>query len=143
MSILTKTTHLAARTFKYLRTRPLRWYLLLVVVCIAGPMGADLAIVLDLWLAIGIDVLALSMLYYVSGSLHELWRVALNRVSDSLWRQGGIPLSREHLASPVSMALYVGHSLCAVVTPRRFYSIGTSLFAICMTLSLFGGGRSL
>jgi hypothetical protein len=143
MKVSAMIADLAARTFKYLRTRPLRWYVLLLVVCIAGPMGADIAVLLDLYLTVGIDVVALSMLYYVSGSLVEATRIAMNRVNDLLLRQGGVPLNRAHLASPASVALHVGHNLCALVTARRFYAIGIGFFAICMTLSLSGGDRFL
>jgi hypothetical protein len=124
-----------------LRSRAMWWWLLLLVVAAAGPLGVDLAFLLDLIAAVGVDVFVLSMLYYFSGSVSQSCRMWLGHCARFFERQG-VVLPRERcLASRSGLLLYLGHNLCVLVTPTRFVAVALVCFAVGPVLSLLGASH--
>lgn len=110
--------------------RPLRWYCLLIVVAAAAPLGVELAFLVDLVGAIGVDVLVLSTLYYVADSVFASARIWLRRGAVLFEKSGGVLPRRRGSRSRREWLLCVGHNLCVLVTPVRFAALGLVCLAI-------------
>ena len=124
----------------YLQSRPLRWYLLLLVVVATGPFGADFVFLVDLVTAVGVDVFILAMLYYFSGGLSEVYRASIDRIARVLAGQG-VVLREECLASPSSLALCLSHNFFILVTPVRFVTIALLCFGGAAAMPWLGVQR--
>ena len=100
-----------------LRARPFRWYALLLVVFAAGPLGVDLAVLVEVISAVGFDVVLLSMaLYFVSGA-SEVWRASAPGAIGFFARRGVVLPTRECLRSPAAFGRYLGHHACLASGP--------------------------
>jgi hypothetical protein len=141
MQVIAHLVSLIGALCERLTRRPVRWYLLLLFVVAAGPLGVELAFVVDLVMVVGVDVFVLSMLYYFSGSVTEMSRVLFSRCARFCARRGGVLPRERRLGLRSSLPLYVGHNLCVIVTPTRFVTLALLCFTVGPTLSLLGASH--
>lgn len=116
-----------------LRPRRLACLLLFVIVVAAGPLGIDLVVLIDLIALVGVDVFLLSLLYYLSDSSLAWISPVVYRCRSLLLREGAVWPSRECWESPGSLALWLGHNLCVLITPTRYG--GFALLCLLVPLS--------
>jgi hypothetical protein len=114
--------------------------LLLAVVLAAGPLGGDLAFLVDLAATVGVDVFVMSLLYYFSGSVTQSFLVWLGRCARLFARHGGL-LPRDRGPETPRPLLYLGHNLCVFVTPTRFVALALLCFAIGPAISWLGASH--
>ena len=110
---------LVKRVIRFLRSKPLRWYAVLLLVAGAGPFAIDVAIMIDLITVMGADVFFVSLLMYYREALFGSARAYLARIRAVVERNGLLWPNRSWLESPAECGRRITYNLDIMEVPLR------------------------
>lgn len=132
MKTYARIVDVLARATNVLEAQSLRsWLVVMFVIATIGPLGADVAFLLDIVAMVGVDVFIISLLLYLSGSVSAGGRAAVRRLAHALGRNGSVVLHRRCLRWSSSLGVYLAHNVLALLTPARFATLGLLCFGVC------------
>jgi hypothetical protein len=102
----------------WLRTRGLTSTLIFALIILAGPLVADVAVLIDLITVVGADVFLLSIVLYYSSGLVRLYRAWVSIIRMAAIRSGLLMPHERWARSPAEWCRYLGHNLCVLSTVR-------------------------
>jgi hypothetical protein len=108
--------------------------MVLLLFVIAGPLVADIAMLIDLITVVGADVFLLSIALYYRSVFLEFYRACVSIVRRPLIRSGLLMPDSAWLQSPTEFCRYLGHNLCVFSTIRPVAIVSLALIFVAALL---------
>jgi hypothetical protein len=119
----------------WLRTRGLTSFLVLLLIVAAGPLLADIAMLIDLITVVGADVFVLSIALYYRSAFLEFYRGCVSTICRWLMRNGLLAPDNTWLQSPAEFCRYLGHNLCVFSTVRPVKVLSLALIVLPLVVA--------
>jgi hypothetical protein len=122
------------RLIDFLKSKPLKWYIVLLLVAGAGPFAADMAILMDVITVLGTDVFFLSLLLYFREALFGWVRPCIARFRAFVEQKGLLWPDRSRFRSSQDFGRWITYNLDMMEVPLRVVACGTVVIAVVVSV---------
>jgi hypothetical protein len=123
------------RLIDFLKSKPLKWYIVLLLVAGAGPFAADVAILMDVITVLGTDIFLLSLLLYFGESLFGWVRPCIARFRAFVEQRGLLWPDRSRFRSSQDFGRWITYNLDMMEVPLRVALCGTVVIAVAVSVA--------